>query len=153
MDERWSSLVEGARAMMAERQESTFTKFGLDYSMQYKWDTARAEMVFSSRGVPIVLAEFQFVGSISGVEPNWLWGWANGSLSKVATNRLAEVRRFGEEQGFWKLTEPTWSPEEDDGDALMMVSAAILDSPAFFHCHLPNQALFFVLYGFRHIGE
>src|SRR4051794_12356012 len=115
MDERWAFLVAGARAMMAERQPATFAQFGVDYSTQFEWNTERAEMVFSSKGVPIVRADLQFVGSIAGRERTWLWGWANASIPTAATRRLAEVRRYGQEQGFPKLTEPEWVPEGDDG--------------------------------------
>jgi hypothetical protein len=152
MDERWTLLVAGARTMMAKRQPATYAQFGLDYSMQYNWDTERAEIVFSSKGIPVVRAALQFVGSISGHEGTWLWGWANESIPPVATSRLAAVRAYGREQGFPKLTEPEWVPEGNDGHDVMMVSACILGAPAFFHDHMWELAMFFVLDGFERIG-
>jgi hypothetical protein len=153
MDERWESLVAAARAMMAERQAATIAQFGLDYSMQYKWDTERAEMVFSSKGIAIVRADFQLAGSIAGRERTWLWGWANESIPRPATHRLDTVRQYGQEQGFSKLTEPVWVPDGDDGHDVMMVSASIMNAPAFFHAHVGNTALFFVLEEFQCLGD
>jgi hypothetical protein len=69
VDERWASLVAAARAMMAERQPATYAEFGLDYTMQFQWDTEQAEVVFSSRGVSVARADLQFVGSIASREP------------------------------------------------------------------------------------
>jgi hypothetical protein len=151
MDERWVSLVAVARAMMAQRQPATYAQFGLDYSMQFKWDTERAEIMFSSKGRPVVRADLQFIGSIAGQERTWLWGWANDSIPRAATFRLAAIRDYGREQGFPKLTEPEWTPEGDDGHDVMIVSACILGSPAFFHDHVGGAALFFVLDGFQHL--
>jgi hypothetical protein len=136
---------------MVERQPATYAEFGLDHTMQYHWDTERAEMVFSSKGVPVARAALQFVGSLAGRPPTWLWGWANDSIPAAATVRLAEVRRYGEEQGFDKLTRPEWVPEDDDGHDVMIVSACILGAPAFFHDHAGGAALYFVLDGFKRL--
>ena len=61
------------------------------------------------------------------------------------------VRRYGEEQGFRKLTEAEWAPEGDDGHDVMLVSACIIGAPAFFHDHYQNLAMFFVLDGLERI--
>lgn len=151
MDDRWASLVAGARGMMSERQPATYAQFGLDFSMQYEWNLDRAEIVFKSKGRPIVRAALQFLGSITGRGGTWLWGWANDSIPAAATKRLAEIRRYGEDQGFPKLTEAEWTPEGVEGHDVMFVSACILGAPAFFHDHYQNLALFFVLEGFERI--
>lgn len=118
--------------------------------MQFEWNLDRAEVVFSSKGQAIVRANLQFLGSIT-IRPGgtWLWGWANESVPAAATHRLADIRHYGEEQGFAKLTEAEWVPEGEDGHDVMIVSACILDAPAFFHDHHQNLALFFVLDGFE----
>jgi hypothetical protein len=151
MEERWSSLVANARAMMAERQPATFAEFGIDYSMQYHWDTERAEIVFKSKGTVLVRARLQFLGSIAGRPPTWLWGWANDSIPAAATARLVEVRRYGEEHGFDKLTRPEWVPEGEDGHNVMIVSACILGARAFFHDHSSGAALYLVLDQFEKV--
>lgn len=138
--------------MMAERQPATYAAFGLDFSGQYRWDTARAEIVFSTNGVATVRARLHFVGSIAGRERTWLWGWANETIPPEATARLAEVRQYGEEQAFAKLTKPEWVPEGNDGHDVMLVTACILGAPAFFHDHTQGAALFFVLDGFERIA-
>ena len=138
---------------MAKRQPATYAQFGLDYSMQYHWDTERAEMQFSNKGVPVASAALQFVGSIAGRPPTWLWGWANDSIPSAATARLAEVRQYGAEQGFDKLTQPEWVPEGDDGHDVMIVSACILGAPAFFHDHAGGASLYFVLDRFQPLGS
>src|SRR5580704_10368022 len=135
--------------MMAERQSATYAAFGLDYSMQYHWDIERAEMVFSSTGVPVARADLQFVGGIAGRPRTWLCGWANNSIPAAATARLVEVRRYGEEQRFDLLTRPEWEPQGDDGHDMMIGSACILGAPAFFHDHVGDAALYFVLYEFE----
>ena len=153
MDARWEILVSGARAMMADRQSATLAKFGVNFSMQFEWNTERAEMVFSSMEIPIVRANLQFVGSIAGKERTWLWGWANKSVPTAATHRLSEVHKYGQDQGFQKLTQTEYVSEGDEGYDLMFVSASVLESQAVFCDSVGNMELFFVLDGFQYLGD
>ena len=152
MDERWALLVGGARTMMDERQQATYEQFGLDDSMQYEWSLDCAEFVFSSRGTPIVRADLQYVGTIDS-NGRWLWGWADKTIPAIATKRLAEIRTYGEEQRFPKLTDAEWQTDGDDGHNVMIVSACILGAPAVFHYDYENAALFFALDGFESISS
>lgn len=151
VDERWQLLVAGAREMMAKRQPETYAQFGLDFTMQYEWNLDRAEIVFASNRVPIVRADLQFVGSIAGRNRTWMWGWANKSIPTQATVRLSEVRRYGEAQGFYRLTDAEWVPQDDDGHDVMIVAACILGAPAIFHDHAGSLAQFFLLDGFQRL--
>lgn len=153
MDERWESLVAGARAMMAQRQPATFQRFGLNYGIRYEWNLDRGEMVFSRKGMPVVTAKLHYLGTFSPSEGTWLWGWANETIPPAATTRLGEIRRYGEEQGFSKLTTPEWVPEGNDCHDVMIASAGILGAEAFFHDHYADLGLFFVLDGFRFVAE
>ena len=172
MEKTWSSLVDSSNTMMFERQRSTLAQFGVNNSMQYNWNFDRAEMIFSSQGEPIVRTDLQVVGSISaltrkglwnwadksiskfaGRRRGWLWGWANKSVPIVATWRLAEVRRYGEEQGFSELTEPEWPADKVNGQDLMIVSGAILGTSSFFYAHTGGLDLFLLLDNFRIIKQ
>jgi len=148
MDNRWELLVIGARAQMAVRQPETYSKFKIDFSMQYEWNLDRAEIVFKSNGQTVVSARLQMLGSICNPNGNWLWSWANESIPEGSKHRLVEVRKYGETNGFTKLTLGEWRANGDDGHDVMMVAAGILDAQAYFHDHYHNMALFFVLDSF-----
>jgi hypothetical protein len=68
---------------------------------------------------------------------------------------MSEVRRYGEEQGFEKLTMPEWSPERDDGYDVMYIAASIIGDCATFHDHDHDGdlALYFTLDDFRIVPE
>src|SRR4051812_34308617 len=97
-DEKWASLVSLAYTMMQDVQERTLAELGIDYSGKYEWDIDRAGIVFYRKNKPIVRADLQFVGSISRKGGGWLWGWANKNVPSQATDRMWEVRQYGEEQ-------------------------------------------------------
>lgn len=150
--DRWASVVAGAHAMMAQLQKETYAKWDLDFGIQYEWNIDNAEMIFSRNGKAFVRADLIYVGSISRQTNTFLWGWANESIPAKATARLRDVRSYGEEQGFAKLTMPEWQPAGNDGHDVMLVSASILGTPAFFHGHTGGLSLFFLLENFETAG-
>jgi hypothetical protein len=153
LSDKWELLAPYARAMMADLQAATFQRFGIDHTGQYEWDLDRAEITFSRKKVPFVRAHLQLVGSINRRKNTWLWGWANEGVPSQATERMSEVRRYGEEQGFEKLTMPEWSPEGNDGHDVMYVAASITGACATFHDHHGDLALYFTLDDFRLVPE
>jgi hypothetical protein len=148
MDNDFAQLVEAAHAMMADRGLHTFSKHGIDFTTQYVWDLDRAEMTFIDRDRPVATAKLQLVGSIAGNVPTWLWGWANENVASVSTHRLAEVRRYGQEQRFERLTEPSWPYPDNDGHDMMVLSAAILSADSCFYYNKNNPEIYFILYNF-----
>jgi membrane protease YdiL (CAAX protease family) len=151
-ESRWASVVAGAHVMMEQVQKETYAKWGLDFGIQYEWNIDNAEMIFSRNGKAFVRTDLIYVGSISRQTNTFLWGWANESIPANATARLHEVRSYGEEQGFAKLTTAEWQPAGNDGHDVMLVSASVLGTPAFFHGHAGELSLFFLLDNFETAG-
>jgi hypothetical protein len=151
MDDAWYELVAAARTEMVERQMVTFAEFGLNFSMQYEWNLERADIVFSRGGVPTVRANLLFLASAVNPDGTWLWGWANDTIPAVATTRPVEIRRYGEAEGFAKLTESEWQPRLADCSDVMAIAAYLLDAPAFFLDRTQNLAMYFVLDGFERV--
>jgi hypothetical protein len=153
-DEKWASLVPMAYAMMEDIQERTLKEFRVDNDCQYKWDIDRAEIMFFRKKRPIAQADLQVIGSISRKGGTWLWSWANGNIPSKAKDKMSEVRRYGDEQGFQKLTLAEWIPDDaSDGHDMMYVAASILGASAIFHDHVGDLALYLTLHNFRALTD
>ncbi len=135
---------------MEDIQGRMFRILSVDYNCRYPWDLDRAEIVFYRKNRPVAQADLQVIGSISGSSGTWLWGWANEDIPPKAKVHLSEVKRYGEEQGFQKLSLPEWIPDDaSDGHDMMYVAASVLGASAVFHDHVGDLALFCTLHNFR----
>jgi Family of unknown function (DUF6882) len=85
-------------------------------------------------GIAKVVADIQFVGSISPVSNTWLWSWDNDSVLPDVKDRVLEVRAFGERHGITELTTPKWEGDERDGWAMTAIAAKILQAKGAYRC-------------------
>jgi hypothetical protein len=125
-DAEFGRLVETSMAYLQERQNQLEARYRLESCPRYDWYQDSAELVFSSGGKPVVVADIQFVGSISTRSRSWMWSWANQSLLESAKSRIREVRAFGDAHAFLKLASAYWEADEVDGWEMTAVAAFLL---------------------------
>jgi hypothetical protein len=111
---------------------------------RWDYDQVTGELVFSSAGVPQLVADFQVVGSISTISNTWLWSWANPQVLEDVKKDLYQVKRFGEENNLWQLTEERWSADEVDGWSMTSISGKLLTAKGGYRCPNENGALFVI---------
>ncbi len=128
-DEAFDSLVNDAVAYYNERQTELRDRFRINDYERYDWNQDSGLLVFSHQGLAKVVADVQFVGSVSTRTDTWLWSWANSSYLEPVRARIHEVRRYGEEHRFLKLASAHWSATEEDGWEMTAVSAFLLGAP------------------------
>ncbi|HEY7819504.1 MAG TPA: hypothetical protein VIG29_14875 [Vicinamibacteria bacterium] len=125
-DAEFGQLVETSVAYLQAQQKQLESRYQLGSCPRYDWYQESAELVFSRGGKPVVVADIQFVGSISTRSRSWLWSWGNQSLLESAKSRIREVRAFGDAHSFLKLASAYWEADEVDGWEMTAVSAFLL---------------------------
>jgi hypothetical protein len=58
--------------------------------------------------VPRVIADIQFVGSISTKSDTWLWAWANDTVDLLLSASMRAIQDYGKKHGFEHLTSKQW---------------------------------------------
>ncbi len=126
-------VTEGFKALFRQsfyylkpREIELRERYGLSSYQRYDWDQDTGTIAFSNDGVTMLLANIHLVGSVSTRTRTWLWSWANESISCRVSDRILEVKRYGERHGIPQLTEPYWSAGESDGWEMTVVSAYLL---------------------------
>ena len=109
-DAKFIELVTAAHEYLTQRQELLRQTFGLASYERWDWDGERGTMVFSSVGIPGVIATGQLVGSVSRKTGTWLWAWSNQSIEPRLRRDLDEVRRYGEVHGICSSGRPSRRP-------------------------------------------
>ena len=126
--QQFVELVTKAHGYLTTRQDELRERFALGTWPRWDWDQGTGQLVFSAAGVPKVVADIQFVGSVSNKSGTWLWSWANPHLDPRWTRDILEVQRFGEAHGLWKLTTRKWEADEVDGWEMTSIAAYILQA-------------------------
>jgi uncharacterized protein DUF6882 len=125
-DEAFELLLEDAIRYLEEVQAALQRDFPIGRYERYDWNQGAGTLVFSQAGQPAVVADVQFVGSVSKASGTWLWSWANGSILEPVKARVREVRAHGEERRFLKLASARWEATEEDGWEMVAIAAYLL---------------------------
>ncbi len=96
-----------------------------------------------------VVADIQFVGSVSTRTDTWLWSWANESTREAVRSQVRQVRAYGEERRLLKLACAYWSAREEDGWEMAAVSAYLLKARGAYRSPDGHQFTFLIMTGVR----
>jgi hypothetical protein len=100
-----------------------------------------------------VVADVQFVGSISSRSGTGLWAWDNPTVSTGMTRAVQRVRRFGERRGIRRLTEAKWPADEVDGWEMTSIAARLTGAEGAYRSPEANGATFLLLTNVRRADE
>jgi hypothetical protein len=122
----FEELLEQAQAYLRDCQAALGTDYRLWEWPRYHWDQETRQLVFSENGAPKVIADIQFVGSISTKSDTWLWAWANDSVDPQLSSSMHALRDYGEKHSFDHLTSKKWHAHEVDGWEMTSIAAFLL---------------------------
>jgi hypothetical protein len=138
---------------MRTKMEENQKEFGLDSFSRFDWDQWRGELVFSSGGIPKVVARIQVVGSLSTRASTWFWAWANSALLAPIRQSVLRVREFGEERGLLTLLQPRWAAKETDAWQMTALTARLTDAKGAFKCTASDGFTFMVFTDIRAVSD
>lgn len=125
---QYRDLVTRAHAYATARQDVLRDEFRLNAWPRWDWDQDERRIVFSDEGVPKLVADIQFVGTISTETNTWLWAWDNPHIDPELCRAILEVRQFGETHDIAQLTTPKWAADDVDGWEMTSISAYVLQA-------------------------
>lgn len=144
-DEAFDTLVRDAIDYFQIRQDELSVRYKLLEYSRYDWSQDGSQLTFSSNGQARLVADIQFVGSVSTRSDTWLWSWANRSIVEPARRRVRDVRAYGETHHFLKLACAAWEADEDDGWTMTAVTAYLLKAPGGYRTADERGATFMVM--------
>lgn len=99
-----------------------------------RWDYSieDATLTFSENNKAKVVCEIQIVGMTA--KDNWEWSWGNPNLPDACRHRIQEVRKFGEEKNWEKLTTLFLDNDEYLGWECTAIANHVLDGIGSYRC-------------------
>ena len=149
----WKMLVRHSYEELKVKQDRLAADFGVGVHKQWDYDPETAMLVFSNDGVPAVIADVEFIGTLSRVTHVWKWSWANFELAPAVRGRIGAVRAFGEEQGFFRLTVPTWQADEVEAWEIAGIAVRVLDAYGAYRVQSDHGFIYMAIMGIRRVGE
>ncbi len=147
----WRALARKCHDEIKPLQEQLLKEYRIGEHKRWDYQQESAELIFSNDGVPAVIAEVEFIGSVSTRSGTWLWAWANFDMLPQVRSRIAAVRDFGAERDFPRLTVPKWNADEVDGWEVSAIAAHVLGAQGLYRVPSANGFLYMAIMGIRHI--
>jgi hypothetical protein len=144
---------QAANWFMQKQMEQVQKDFGLAAFQRFDWSPWRGELVFSTGGVPKVVARVQVVGTFSPKGGAWHWAWANPTLPEPVRREVLRVRQYGEERTLLMLMQPKWAAKEADAWQMTAITDKMLDAKGAFKCPGQDLATFMVFTEIRTVSD
>jgi hypothetical protein len=136
-DKEVEDFLRQANWFMRSQMDQNQKDFKLDSYTRFDWNQWRGELVFSSGGVPKVVARIQVVGTLAVKASSWFWAWANAGIFDAVRQSAARTREFGIERGILRLIQPRWAAKEKDAWEMTAATVKVTDAKGAFRC--PGQ--------------
>ena len=94
---------------------------------RWDWDPNSATLTFSNAGRPSLRVHCSVAGTIQGDQ--WQWSWANHNIPEFERRDMERVRKYGEANGYDKLTSPFLDADEYTGWEMTAVAVHVLEAP------------------------
>lgn len=119
-------------------------QFSIGVWERWDYDLENAALTFSQNDIPKIIADIQLVGTTSGSQQDWEWGWANPNMPLKSVLMTQQVKAFGEHNGIAELTKEFLPDDEYLGWGLTAITANILGAKGGYRCPGKNGFLYFV---------
>jgi hypothetical protein len=139
-------LVDKSREYLGACQRRLQTEFKLESYPRFDWSQDTGQLVFSdATGTARLVADFQFVGTLSTSPQTWRWAWANDSLLPAVTQAVLEVKRFGQMHELPPLLQEEWEAVEADGWDMTALAVNLLQAEGAYRAPGANGLSFLAL--------
>ena len=115
-----------------DQNEVWLEKYKINDWPRWDYSLEMATLTFSKEGRAGVVCQIQAVGSVQG--DSWEWSWGNANLPAACKTRMHEVREFGEELKWTRLSSLFLDDQEGLGWELASVAVHLLDGTAVYRC-------------------
>jgi hypothetical protein len=114
------------------KNDAWLKKFRISDWPRWDYSLEQCTLTFSQAGNPKVVCDIRAVGSVQG--NSWEWSWGNKNLPDSCKEHIEEVRSFGQEKQWNKLTSLFLESDVYLGWELTAVTAHLLGGIGGYRC-------------------
>jgi len=152
-DKEVEDFLRQANWFMRGQMDQNQKDFNLDSYTRFDWHQWSGELVFSSGGVPKVVAKIQVVGNLSAKAKTWFWSWANAGVFDAVRLSARKAREFGIEHGILRLMQPRWAAQEKDAWEMTAATTKLTDAKGAFRAPGSDGHTYFTITDIRAVSD
>jgi hypothetical protein len=114
------------------KNKTWLAKYEIDSWPRWDWSLEDATITFSKDSVAKVICEMQVVGIT--LNESWEWSWGNPHFAGPSVGRMDEVKQFGEENQWDKMTTLFLPSDDYIGWSCASVAAHLPDAIGVYRC-------------------
>ena len=146
----WEAWTADCCRTLSEKQAALWERFQINSYPRWDYYQESAQLVFSGAEAPDLIADVEFVGTLSTVGKTWKWAWANFSLLEEVRSRIHTVRDYGETHAYPHLLVPMWYADQQEGWHMAGVAMEILGAQGAYRVPSDNGFIYMVMMDVRH---
>lgn len=147
---KWETWSSQCCDDLEKMQDELADRFRINDYPRWDYQQESAELIFSGADMPDLIAEIEFVGSVSTTTDTFKWSWSNFDVLEKVRSKIGAVRDFGDENDFPHLTIPKWEASQIDGWLMAAVAAKILGGVGVYRAPYENGFLFMLILSIGH---
>ena len=113
-DANFKALLEKANNDLQIKTGSHGAVWGIQEATRWDLNQADGLLIFTFPD-KTVTCEAQIIGSFDKSQGTWLWAWNNPDVATNLARASRQLRDYGKQHGFEKLTKAEWKASEQDG--------------------------------------
>lgn len=141
----WTDFVDGRCDTLSSRQSAMSEQLQINNYPRWDYHQESGQLIFSGGELPDLVAEVEFVGTLSTVSDTWMWSWANFSLLEPVRSRIEAVRGHGEAHDYPHLTVPKWKADMYDGWHMTAIAVELLGAIGAYRAPSDNGYIFMAI--------
>lgn len=145
MQSEWNEYLNTRCSALQAKQDAMTANLKINAYPRWDYFQESAQLVFSGGELPDLVADIEFVGTLSTSSNTWMWSWANFSLHEAVRSRIDAVRNLGEKFDYPHLTVPKWAGDMQDGWHMTALAAEALGALGAYRVPSDNGFIFMVL--------
>ena len=149
----WDAWADECFAALKQKQGALVEQHDINSYARWDYEQETARLIFSDEGRADLVADIEFVGTLSTVSNTWKWAWANFSLLEPVRSRIAAVRDVGEARDYPHLLVPLWLADESDGWCMAGVAAEVMGALGAYRVPSDQGFIYMVILGVRSGNE
>jgi hypothetical protein len=125
--------------------KENWLKYEIDKYTNWDYDQASGILTFSNENEELNFRYYQ-VGTFSKNTNTWKWSWDNEHTHKKVKEKLSQIRDFGYQNSYDKLTIGTFETHEDEGWEFASIACKLLEGIGMYRPVSDHLLIFMVLY-------
>ena len=134
-----------------QKQNDIVKNYALGSYENWKYDQDTEKLTFLNQGKVILICDVIIIASWLEEKEDWLWGWANNSLSEDLRKKSERLKKLSTITGIEDFSEKHMQADKDLAEEIAAMSIKVLNAKGLYVAPAGKSQIFFAIISIRKI--